>query len=78
MSFFEVAKEGGDGAAEVSESEQPAKMSTGKARSSNDARFDGRRGTDWTILFIARRAKIGIACPLLYCNGTMNHRTRVV
>jgi len=39
----EVLKLEGDGAAPVSESEQPAKMSTGRARIRNDARFDSSR-----------------------------------
>ena len=38
-----VEKLEGDGATDVRESEQPAKMSTGKARISSDARFDSIR-----------------------------------
>jgi hypothetical protein len=38
-----VEKLEGDGATDVRESEQPAKMSTGKARISSDARFDSSR-----------------------------------
>jgi len=42
--LVEVLKLEGDGATDVRESEHPAKMSRGKARISNDARFDSSRG----------------------------------
>ena len=44
--LVEVEKLEGDGATDVSESEQPANMSAGKARISNDARFDSSRRMD--------------------------------
>jgi len=65
--LVEVEKLDGDGAAEVNESEQPAKMSTGKARISNDARFDSSHSMGPANLSLVWSTAIGIARPLLYC-----------
>src|SRR5262249_27643448 len=59
ISFLDVEKDGGDGAAEVNDSEHPATMSTGKARNSNDARFDRGRSMDRTI---ARQLELHAPC----------------
>ena len=47
---MEASKDDGDGAAETKESEQPPKMSRGKAKRTNAARFDGSCATDRTNL----------------------------
>jgi hypothetical protein len=49
--LVEVEKLEGDGAAEVRESEQPAKMSTGRANI-RDARFDSSRSMASANLFL--------------------------
>ena len=47
---MEASKDDGDGAAETKESEQPPKMSRGKAKRTNAARFDGSCAADRTNL----------------------------
>jgi len=48
--LLEASKDDGDDAAEVSESEDPAKMRIGKAKITKAARFDSSRGTGRTNL----------------------------
>ena len=51
--LLEVVKLGGDGAVEIKESEHPAKMSMGKAKTIKAAHFGSKLGMGPTILFVA-------------------------
>jgi len=50
--LLDAAKLGGDGAVEVKESEHPAEMSMGNAKTSNAARFGSKLGMGPIILFV--------------------------